>query len=83
MNQNILLAMPSATELLIVFGMVLVIFGGSKIPKLMGGFGKGIKEFKKGIGDNDSDTNSENEEPKVAVAEKSEKTKQLKENSES
>ncbi len=79
MNQNILLAMPSTPELLIVLFIVLVIFGGSKIPKLMGGFGKGIKEFKKGV--TDDDKKEESEEKKVLAT--SESNKQLNENSES
>ena len=34
------------TELLITVGLVLPLFGGKKIPELMRGLGKGIKEFK-------------------------------------
>jgi sec-independent protein translocase protein TatA len=78
MNQDILLAMPSTPELLIVLFIVLVIFGGSKIPKLMGGFGKGIKDFKKAV--TDEDKNDEDEKKVLAT---SETTKQLNENSES
>lgn len=33
-------------EMLVVLVVVLVLFGGKKIPELMKGFGKGIKEFK-------------------------------------
>lgn len=33
-------------EMLVVLVLVLVLFGGKKIPELMKGFGKGIKEFK-------------------------------------
>lgn len=36
-------------ELLIIAGIMLLLFGGSKVPALMGGLGKGIKEFKKGV----------------------------------
>lgn len=35
------------TELLIIVGLVLLLFGGKKIPELMRGLGKGINEFKK------------------------------------
>jgi len=59
MNSEFLLAMPSAPEMLIVLAIVLVIFGGSKIPKLMGGFGKGIKEFKKGMSEEDKEKSPE------------------------
>ncbi len=53
MNQDFLLAMPGTTEMLVLLAIVLIVFGGSKIPKLMGGFGKGIKEFKKGVSEDD------------------------------
>lgn len=46
---------PGYTELLIIFAVILVIFGGKKIPELMGGFGKGIQNFKKGLKDPDPD----------------------------
>jgi sec-independent protein translocase protein TatA len=36
-------------ELLVILLIVLVIFGGKKIPELMGGLGKGVRNFKKGI----------------------------------
>jgi sec-independent protein translocase protein TatA len=32
---------------------LLLLFGGSKIPELMGGLGKGMKEFKKAMKDDD------------------------------
>ncbi|HQU99848.1 MAG: twin-arginine translocase TatA/TatE family subunit [Bacteroidia bacterium] len=34
------------SELMIILVLVLVIFGGSKIPSLMKGLGQGIREFK-------------------------------------
>jgi sec-independent protein translocase protein TatA len=34
------------TEILIIVGVVLLLFGGKKIPELMKGLGSGIKEFK-------------------------------------
>ena len=41
----------SGTELLIVVGVFVLLFGPKKIGDLMGGLGQGIKEFKKGIRD--------------------------------
>ncbi len=35
-----------APELIIILVVVLLLFGGRKIPELMKGLGKGIKEFK-------------------------------------
>jgi sec-independent protein translocase protein TatA len=35
-----------ATELILILGVVLLMFGGKKIPELMKGLGQGVKEFK-------------------------------------
>ncbi len=43
-------------EILIVLAVVLLLFGGAKIPQLMGGLGKGIKEFKKASREDENDT---------------------------
>jgi sec-independent protein translocase protein TatA len=40
---------PGGPEMLIVLVIILVIFGGKKIPELMGGLGKGVRSFKKGL----------------------------------
>jgi sec-independent protein translocase protein TatA len=37
--------MPGGTEWLIILFVVLLLFGGKKIPELMRGVGKGIREF--------------------------------------
>ncbi len=34
------------TEILLIVGAILLLFGGKKIPELMKGLGTGIKEFK-------------------------------------
>ncbi|CAN5427743.1 hypothetical protein BH11ARM1_BH11ARM1_18450 [soil metagenome] len=36
-------------ELIIIFIVVLLLFGGKKIPELMRGVGKGLGEFRKGV----------------------------------
>lgn len=41
-----LLFMPSGQELIIIAVIILLLFGGRKIPELMRGLGKGVKEFK-------------------------------------
>ncbi len=60
MIQNILLGMLGTTEIIIIAAIVLLLFGGSKLPKLMKGLGQGMNEFKKGMreGDTGSDDNS-------------------------
>lgn len=48
MKTNILLlGMPGGWELIIIAIVILLLFGGRKIPELMKGLGSGIKEFKK------------------------------------
>ncbi len=42
-------------EILIILVIVLLLFGGKKIPELMKGLGKGIKEFKDAKDGNTSD----------------------------
>ena len=44
-----ILCMIGATELPLTSGVVLLIFGGKKLPELMKGMGKGVKSFKEGI----------------------------------
>jgi len=38
-------------EIIILAVLVLLLFGGKKIPEFMNGLGKGIKSFKKGMND--------------------------------
>lgn len=41
-----LLSMPGGSEWILIAVVVLLIFGGKKIPELMRGLGKGVREFK-------------------------------------
>lgn len=45
--------MPGIPELLIIFFIVLIIFGAGKIPKIAKDIGSGIKEFKKAMNSDD------------------------------
>ncbi len=47
------MGMPSMPELLIVLAIVVLLFGAKKIPDLAKGFGKGIKDFKKAVKEDD------------------------------
>ncbi len=47
--------MPSMPELLIVLAIVVLLFGAKKIPDLAKGMGKGIKDFKKAIKEDDEE----------------------------
>jgi sec-independent protein translocase protein TatA len=49
------MGMPSMPELLIVLAIVVLLFGAKKIPDLAKGMGKGIKDFKKAIKEDDDE----------------------------
>ncbi|HTM99360.1 MAG TPA: twin-arginine translocase TatA/TatE family subunit [Pedobacter sp.] len=57
MTQTILAAL-GAPEIILIVLALLLLFGGKKIPELMRGLGKGMKEFKDGKDGIDSDTKS-------------------------
>jgi sec-independent protein translocase protein TatA len=59
--------MPAGSEIIILAVVVLVLFGGKKIPELMRGLGRGVGELKSGL-----------EEGKKAFNEVSEKTPDVK-----
>ena len=42
-------------EILVIALIVLLLFGGKKIPELMKGLGKGVKSFKDGMNNDSSD----------------------------
>lgn len=43
---TVFLAMPGTTEWIFILLAIVLLFGGKKIPELMRGLGKGIREFK-------------------------------------
>lgn len=52
-------------ELLVIALIVLLLFGGKKIPELMKGLGKGVKSFKDGMSGLDDDKEEENKSDEV------------------
>ena len=46
-----------AGEIIIIALVILLLFGGKKIPELMKGIGKGVKSFKDGLNDIEKDIN--------------------------
>jgi len=50
------------TELIIILVIVILLFGVGRISKVAGEMGKGIKEFKKGIGTDEKPADDENKE---------------------
>ena len=56
---SILLGMVGTWQIIAIVVVVLLLFGGKKIPELMKGIGRGTREFKKGLNtDDDDDDNS-------------------------
>ena len=53
------MGMPGGWELFAIILVIVLLFGGKKIPELAKGLGKGIKDFKKAV--------NEDDEPKEAV----------------
>ena len=50
-------------ELLIIFGIALLIFGAGKLPQLGKGLGEGIRNFKSSIKDGESGSSSTEKKP--------------------
>ncbi|MDE6255473.1 MAG: twin-arginine translocase TatA/TatE family subunit [Muribaculaceae bacterium] len=44
-----ILCLIGATEIILISAVILLIFGGKKLPELMKGMGKGLKSFKEGM----------------------------------
>ena len=61
-----LIWMPGGMELLVIALILLLLFGGTKIPALMRGMGQGIREFRKEVHGSESteESPSEKTEPK-------------------
>ena len=69
--QNLLLFGLGMQEIIVIALIVLLLFGGKKIPELMKGLGKGVKSFKEGM--NDISEVGEAEERSQKTVEKGEK----------
>ena len=62
-NELVILGfIPSGSEFLILALLILLFFGGKKIPELMGGLGKGVKSLKEGVNEAKEEINKAKEE---------------------
>ncbi len=48
--------MPGIQELVLIFLIILVLFGATRLPQLGRGLGEGISNFKRGLRGGDADT---------------------------
>ena len=74
MNNIFLLGMPGGGELLVIAIIVLLLFGGKKIPELMKGLGKGIREFNSAKANIKEELEEGMKEPKTEIPTKEPKT---------
>ena len=65
-------------EILIIALIILLIFGGRKIPELMKGLGKGVKSFKAGMAEAEKDLQDIKKDVEAEEPEKAEKPKKAK-----
>ena len=59
MAQLLFLPNLGTGEILIIALVVLLLFGGKKIPELMHGIGKGVRSFKTGMNEIEKEVNAE------------------------
>jgi sec-independent protein translocase protein TatA len=57
---TLLIGTPGPVEIIIIVLVIVLLFGGRKIPELMKGLGQGMREFKKA---SKGDTEKEEKEP--------------------
>lgn len=72
-HPQFLWGMPGGTEWVLIGLIILLFFGGRKIPDLMRGLGRGVKEFNDARGKNKGNKVDGDNEPKGSVTEKAEK----------
>lgn len=67
---NILLWNLGGMEILLIVLLIVLLFGGKKIPELMKGLGKGMKSFKQGVAEAESEIKKTKEDIDRPVEEK-------------
>lgn len=66
MNHQLFIGGLGMPEILLIAVVVLLFFGGRKIPELMRGLGKGVRSFKEGLNDATSDASGDTKDPDKA-----------------
>ncbi|MBQ0127262.1 MAG: twin-arginine translocase TatA/TatE family subunit [Bacteroidales bacterium] len=73
MHNILFLQNLGAGEIVIIALVIILLFGGKKIPELMKGLGKGVKSFKDGMADVEKEIGNLDEDIKKPVEKKEEK----------
>ena len=63
-HQLLFLGSLGGQEIIIIALVILLLFGGKKIPELMRGLDKGVSQFKKGMNEIEQEINAEPEQNK-------------------
>ena len=64
------MGIPSGSEWLVILLVVVILFGGKKIPELAKGLGKGIRNFKDEMKEGSAEEHTSSEQPKNAEIDK-------------
>ena len=70
---NMVLLFIGTTEIIVIGGIALLLFGGKKLPELMHGLGKGVKEFKEGMNEVKEEINNDSQPQKQPQPEEQKK----------
>ena len=70
------MGIPGGWELVLIVGVVLLLFGGKKIPELAKGLGKGIKDFKQAVNEDDEPVADKAKELEAQATTKAEEVKE-------
>ena len=63
MNPFIILGMIGPWQIVLIVVIILLLFGGKKIPELMRGIGKGARELRKGLNEDDEPVDKPGDKP--------------------
>lgn len=53
--------MPGPWQIILIVALILLLFGAGRLPRIMGDIAQGIKSFKKGMKDSDSENGESND----------------------
>ncbi len=71
------MGMPGGWELFAIILVIVLLFGGKKIPELAKGLGKGIKDFKKAVNEDDEETETVKQAAAKEIEKKAQETTEV------